>query len=219
MVLEPLKGLRPGERLAWYDAAKAVPAVPAPSTPPAATTKDVSELLAVLTDETRAVTPAELRTQGPEGLKVPGLYSWWVDHLGAAHLAEGLDHAVQAGLIYAGLAGATRWPSGKRSTNTLWGRLNGMHLGSRHEYSTFRRTLGSILATSQGWADIDEAELTRWMEAHLRVVPLPFPDADQLGRIEVSVLETLNPPLNLKDVPPSALRARLKELRRRFANS
>lgn len=214
VVLEPLKGLRPGERLAWYDAMKAMTPAPPSSTELATVTPDVSELLTVLTDQAKAVTPAGLRARGSEGLKVPGLYSWWVDEPGAADLTEGLGHAVHSGLIYAGLAGATRWPSGRRSTNTLWGRLNGMHLGDRHKFSTFRRTLGSVLATAQGWADIDEAELTRWMEAHLRVVPMPFPDADELGRMEVNVLEALNPPLNLKDVPPSALRVRLKDLRR-----
>jgi hypothetical protein len=36
---------------------------------------------------------------------------------------------IEAGLIYAGLAGATRWPSGKRSTNTLWSRLQGCTSG------------------------------------------------------------------------------------------
>lgn len=215
VVLEPLQGLRPGERLAWYDAAMMEMSAPA-SGGPSSDSVDVSDLVATLTDETKALTPTELRERGPEGLKVPGLYSWWVDESGAADLTEGLGHVVHEGLIYAGLAGATRWPSGKRSTNTLWGRLNGMHLGKRHKFSTFRRTIGSVLATAHGWADIEEAELTRWMETHLRVIALPFPDADELGRIEVSVLETLNPPLNLKDVPPSDLRARLKELRRRL---
>jgi hypothetical protein len=52
-------------------------------------------------------------------LRVPGLYSWWVDAAGAADLSRGLQLPVHAGLIYAGLAGATRWPSGNHSTNTL----------------------------------------------------------------------------------------------------
>ena len=61
----------------------------------------------------------------------------------------GSGHTVQPGMIYAGLAGATRWPSGKRSTNTLWSRIAGMHLGRRHEFSTFRRTLGPFKRTAR----------------------------------------------------------------------
>jgi len=220
VVLDPLRGLRPGERLAWYDANQLTPSAQGVDRKkPVAITIDLDGVLAVLRDETRAITPAELRARGSDGLKVPGLYSWWVDGAGADELAEGLAHDVHPGLIYAGLAGATRWPSGKQSTNTLWARLTGMHLGSRHGFSTFRRTIGSILATQQGWAHIDEGQLTHWMEQHLRVVPLPFPDADELGRMEVSVLAALDPPLNLKDVPQSPLRIRLKELRRQYANN
>jgi hypothetical protein len=211
VILEPLKGLRPGERLAWYGEAQP------PTSPPTAPIQDLEHVLATLADEPKAMTPAELQAHGADGLKVPGLYSWWIDERGADDLTAGLGHPVRAGLVYAGLAGATRWPSGKRSSNTLWGRLDGMHLGARHEFSTFRRTIGAALAAGRGWTEIDEHELTRWMHAHLRVVALPFPDADELGRMEAHVLRALDPPLNLKDVPPSPLRARLKELRRQFA--
>jgi hypothetical protein len=65
-----------------------------------------------------------------------------VDLAGAGDLSAGLGLPLEPGLIYAGLAGATRWPSGRRSTNTLWSRVAGMHLGGRHEFCTFRRSLG-----------------------------------------------------------------------------
>jgi hypothetical protein len=117
-------------------------------------------------------------------------------------------------LIYAGLAGATRWPSGKRSTNTLWSRIAGMHLGGNHEFSTFRRTLGSILAHASGDATIDEAALTAWMSRHLRVVAIASTDSDPLGRLEGEVLATIDPPLNLQGMTVTPIRARLKELRR-----
>ena len=156
----------------------------------------------------------ELLDAGGAGLGGPGLYSWWVDQQGADDLSSGLGEAVAPGLIYAGLAGATRSRSGRRSSNTLWGRLKGMHLGARHELSTFRLSLGSVLASFHGSSGIDEEELTAWMHAHLRVVVVPVADADALDRLETGVLDALDPPLNLAKMSKSAIRDRLKELRR-----
>ena len=90
------------------------------------------------------------------------MYSWWVDPVGATTLTGGLGHRVEPGPIYAVLAGATPTQSGKKSGNTLWGRINGMHLGGRHELSTFRLSLGSVLAARFGWPRIDEQALTAW---------------------------------------------------------
>ncbi len=139
--------------------------------------------------------------------------SWWVDAAGAADLSRGLGLAVPAGLIYAGLAGATRWPSGKRSTNTLWLRIAGMHLGGNHEFSTFRRTLGAVLANATGSDSIDENGLTAWMHDHLKVVAVPCVDADTLGSLEEAVLTALDPPLNLQGNSPTPVRRRLTQLR------
>jgi hypothetical protein len=47
------------------------------------------------------------------GLDQPGLYSWWTDALGANDLERGLESELLPGRIYAGLTGATKWPSGK----------------------------------------------------------------------------------------------------------
>lgn len=211
-VVEPLAGLTMGERLAWYapvaSGRSPVAAAPVPAD------ADVAELVARLRNTDDALTPGELLAAGPEGLDVPGLYSWWVDEAGATDLSRGLGQRVDPGLIYAGLAGATRARSGRRSTNTLWGRLKGMHLGSRHDFSTFRRSLGSILTEARGADEIDEAHLTAWMHAHLRVVAVPVEDADALDGLETRVLAELDPPLNLAKMPKSAVRARLTELRR-----
>lgn len=67
------------------------------------------------------------------GLDRCGLYSWWVDPAGAQHLSTGLGHEIAAGLIYAGQAGATKWPSGRRSTATLASRIGGNHIRGRAE--------------------------------------------------------------------------------------
>lgn len=196
----PLDGLSLGQRLAWYTA-----------------TASLHDLVQALGTDQDAVSPATFVQRGPDGLKAPGLYSWWVDEAGALDLAKGLDATVSPGLIYAGLAGATRTKSGRRSTNTLWGRIEGMHLGSRHEFSTFRLSLGSVLAETWAAETIDEAELTQWMHEHLRVVAMPVQDDDSLEGLETELLKELDPPLNLSKMPKTEVRQRLSALRKRYS--
>jgi hypothetical protein len=205
-LVDRLKGLRQGERQAWYDGHT-------PTEP---------QLDAVqLADELRTVeagrSPAQFLATNGTGLKVPGLYSWWVDEPGADDLSCGLHHPLAAGLIYAGLAGATRWPSGSQSTNTLWLRIATMHLGGSHEFSTFRRTVGAILTARDGHDHIDESRLTSWMGEHLKIVVVPYADPDTLGRLEELVLQQIDPPLNLKGMPSTPIRARITQLRRRHS--
>lgn len=209
-VSEPLQGLRQGERLAWYGRKKVV-ASGSSAAPEAA------GLAAQLTTLSARRSPAEFLATEGLGLRQPGLYSWWVDVSGAADLSAGLGQPVAAGLIYAGLAGATRSRSGRPSSNTLWGRISGMHLGGRHEFSTFRLSLGSILAATDGAAEIDEGTLTDWMHEHLQVVAVPVADADALDGLESAILRQLDPPLNLSKMPASPLRLRLTELRRTYS--
>lgn len=174
----------------------------------------VQRCVQALTDLTAALSPQEFIVRGRGEYDRPGLYSWWVDETGADDLSRGLGLEVTPGLIYAGLAGATRWPSGLRSSNTLWLRVMTMHLGGKHEFSTFRRTLGAIVAHSNGVTQIDEGGLTRWMHTHLHLVTVPYDDPDSLGRLERDVLAELDPPLNLQHMKPTPVRRRLKELRR-----
>jgi hypothetical protein len=180
---------------------------------------DARGLTEALTDSTRAQSPAEFLERNGVGLRSPGLYSWWVDEQGAVELTLGLGFEVSDGLLYAGLAGATRSRSGLKSKNTLWGRIRGMHLGGRHEFSTFRLILGSILASTRGQLAIDEDKLTAWMHQHLRVVAIPFKDGDTLGELESDVLRALDPPMNLDKVTKNPLRARLSELRRQHGRT
>jgi hypothetical protein len=60
----------------------------------------------------------------------------------------------------------------------------------------------------------DDPRLSAWIEAHLRVVTLAVPEADRLGEIESAVLDILDPPLNLRGRPATAVRTRLTRLRR-----
>lgn len=200
-LVQPLAGLRLGERLAWYSGAgddeHAPVAAPAP---------DVSWLL----DERNAVTPADFLAAGRVAADRPGLYTWWVDADGAHPLSAGLGHRIAPGLIYAGRAGGTR-PNGASSTNTLWGRLATMHLGGNREFSTFRLTLTACLSRP-GRPPISESELSAWMHQHLRVATFTLqPDAVTAG--EARLLEVTDAPLNLRDVPPTLLRIQLKKLR------
>jgi len=223
-VVTPLHGLTMGQRLAWYGGAvTGVPddedddaPAPARSVPPPPALREVIERLG---NSDGSMSPQEFVSTGGIGLRHPGMYSWWVDLAGAATLSAGLGHQIAPGLIYAGLAGATHTRSGKESSNTLWGRIHSMHLGGRHEFSTFRRSLGSILANDLLWPRIDEAALTAWMYEHLRVVAVPVADADTLDDLETTVLAELDPPLNLMKMPKTPVRRRLSELRRQYGGT
>lgn len=206
-VSEPLAGLTLGTRLAWYSSQTTSTKPPSSS--------ELTDLIDRLTDRGSTISPQEFLETGASRFRAPGLYSWWVDSQGAGDLGRGLGLPVEEGLIYAGLAGATR-AGGRKSKNTLWGRIKTMHLGGRHEFSTFRLSLGSILAASGDATEIDEEALTIWMHDHLRLIAVPVADADTLGGVETEVLSVLNPPLNLDKVPKDPRRQRLTDLRKRY---
>lgn len=172
------------------------------------------EYVRQLANAVSAMTPAEFLASKGADLKTAGLYSWWVDASGAADLSRGLGLPINAGVIYAGQAGATRLRSRSKSKSTLWSRLSRNHLGGNHRSSTLRRTLGSILASADHWSEVDEAALTAWMCEHLRVIPIPVADRESLDLLESEVVASLDPPFNLSKVPTSAIRRRLTVLRR-----
>jgi hypothetical protein len=216
VVEEPLRGLTMGQRLGWYGADTAMAG--APASHQGENVPDLERIVDRLSAEDRALTPAVFLATGGDGLRRPGLYSWWVDGPGATDLSRGLAQQLSPGLIYAGLAGATRSRSRQKSTNTVWGRIRGMHLGGRHQFSTFRLSLGSVLAHRTGAAEIDEAYLTDWMHQHLRVVTVVVDDADTLDGLETAVLAELDPPLNLAKMPKTPIRLQLSALRREYGN-
>jgi hypothetical protein len=198
-VTSPVDASSMGETLHWYGDQ---PLAGDPAVPGLA-----AQALAALSDADHTRTPAALRLDA-DNLAQPGLYSWWVDANGAASLAAGLGLPIEPGLIYAGQAGATRWPSGRRSRNTLRARLIGMHLDGSVEFSTFRKTLDAILAEQ-----VDEPSLSAWMAAHLRVAVWPTSEPDVLHSVEAAVLAALDPPLNLQGMPHSPVREALSRLR------
>lgn len=205
LVLDLLEGLSFGRRLSWY------------LQHGAAGSSCRSNLTARLQDGESALTVSELLARGGTGLRVAGLYGWWVDDAGAEDLRLGLGVPVRPGLVYVGQAGATR-RSGGTSSSTLWGRVTGMHLGRNRGLSTLRHSLWAILAEAYGPTRIDEELVTRWMYAHLRIVTVPVPDADGLGALESQVLVELDPPLNLAGMSTTPLRMRLTALRKKWGS-
>jgi hypothetical protein len=185
---------------------------------PAPTLAMTREALTALSSSTLALTPAQLHGGSRlDELARPGLYSWWVDAAGAADLSDGLGIRLEPGLIYTGQAGATRWPSGRRSANTLRDRIVGMHLDGSIEFSTFRKTLAAILRRGADSGRIDEGKLGAWMNSHLSAAIWPMSSPDLLHEVESVVLRELDPPLNLKSMAPTSIRVRVRQLRARTA--
>jgi hypothetical protein len=176
-------------------------------------------------DESPAFVVARDWPAGVTCLDRPGLYAWWVDEEGAAELSRGLGLTVEAGRIYAGQAGATKWPSGKLGANTLGKRIGQMHLAGKVRMSTFRWTLAALLFEQLGvpvqasmlTTPPSEQALSEWMRAHLSVAVHPHNDRDTLEGLERHVLKSLDPPLNLRHMQPTPVRARLTQLRRRVS--
>ena len=177
-------------------------------------------------DAAPALAPASEWPAGVPGLDRPGLFAFWVDESGAADLSRGLDLPLDVGRIYIGEAGATRWPSGRASDDTLGDRIARTHLGGKVRGSPIRLTLASVLL-----AQLDlvvqaamllqassEQALSEWMRAHLSVAVHPHDDRDSLAGLEQAVVQRLDPPLNTEDlVPATSVRQRVVALRGRIS--
>ena len=170
--------------------------------------------------------PASEWPAGAEGVDRPGLFGFWVDEAGAADLARGLDLPLEAGRIYVGQAGATRWPSGRANSDTLGDRIARIHLPGRVRSSTLRLTLASILFVQldlvvQASALLQasaEQDLSEWMSAHLSIAVHPHDDRDSLAGLEQAVVQRLDPPLNIDDyLPATSVRQSVIALRRRIS--
>lgn len=182
---------------------------------------EVDVLVAALADSTRAQAPATFPRDAKASAD-PGLYSWWGDKTARRVLAAGLDVDVLPPLLYVGQAGATKWPSGKRSNANLGSRIGQQHIRGNARSSTVRLTISVILLAELDLQQAPGGRLTpdsnrvvsNWIAAHLRVAIVPFEDRDRLAVVEAAVVARLDPPLNLGHCTSSAIRARLTELRR-----
>jgi len=177
-------------------------------------------------DASPALVPASEWPAGDAGLDRPGLFAFWVDDSGAADLSRGLDLSLAAGRVFIGEAGATRWPSGRASDDTLGDRIARTHLGGKVRSSPVRLTLASILFAQLDLAvqaamllqASSEQALSEWMRAHLSVAVHPHDDRDSLAGLEAAVVERLDPPLNVEDhLSATSLRQRVAVLRTRIS--
>ncbi len=177
-------------------------------------------------DASPTLVPASEWPAGAEGLDRPGLFALWVDAAGAADLARGLDLPFEAGRIYVGQAGATKWPSGRTNADSLGDRIARTHLTGKVRSSVVRLTLAAILfaqldlvvqASALLQASAEQA-LSDWMSAHLSVAVHPHDDRDTLAGLEQAVVQRLDPPLNIEDhVPATSVRQSVVALRRRIS--
>lgn len=182
-------------------------------------------LVEALTDDGRAVSPHAFPVDR-ERSSHPGLYSWWADSDARSVIGHQLGLDVPA-LVYAGQAGATRWPSGKTSTATLASRIRGNHINGNASSSTFRLTLSAVLleplklqTTKPGrLAPESNRAVSSWIKDHLQVAIVAYDDRDALGRIEDAILDALDPPLNIEGRPPTPARVLLAQLRKRVTAS
>lgn len=181
--------------------------------------RKIEELVAALVDHERAQPPVGFPSDS-EAAAHPGLYSWWGNESARAVIEEQLGVAIPP-LVYAGQAGATRWPSGTKSEATLGSRIRGNHINGNASSSTFRLTLSALLLRPLGLTVAkpgrlipeDRKVVSAWIKDHLQVVIVPHDDRDSLEQVEDVVLDVLDPPLNLRGRPVTASRSLLKHLR------
>lgn len=177
-------------------------------------------IVSTLSLASNAVGPRSFPRDRAEAAR-PGMYAWWADDEALTILGEEIGAKLPA-LIYVGQAGATRWPSGRRSSATLASRVGGQHIRGNARSSTFRLTVSSLLLRRFGLVPVaggkldppSNARVSAWIADHLRVAIAPYDNRDTLGVVEAEVVTHLDPPLNLGHCLPSEARARLSELRR-----
>lgn len=220
----PLSGLALGQQLAWYIGQGR----PARVTIREASEDDVRRAISVLGNTGESCSPSDF-PWGRTDLDSAGLYSWWINGVGAEAISSALGVEVREGLVYAGQAGATSWPSGKRSSATVLSRVAGNHLRGRVTASTWRFALAATLDDSLG-LEIDggtldppsQDRLTAWMANHLRLAVHPVENRQILGDLESRLLAVLDPPMNIKGMPTSLVRSALgirrRLLRQRLAD-
>ncbi len=151
-------------------------------------------------------------------LDLPGLYAWWVSESGAALITSRLGKEISPGIVYVGQAGAGS------STATLRSRIESNHISGKIRQSTLRLTAATILLEDlKGFIEGDrkigvrgEAIVTAWLSACFNVTVAAYPDRINLGELEKTVLDHLDPPFNLSGMDNSPLRSEIGDRRRVF---
>lgn len=183
---------------------------------------DATQLIELLSNPAIAQAPRSF-PQDPRMAGRAGMYVWWADDAARVALGAPLGDVLPA-LVYAGQAGATRWPSGTTSNATLKSRIRQQHIGGNAGSSTFRLTISALLVDQLQLLVVGGGRLEResnnrvstWIAEHMRVGIAGFDDRHQLGVVEAAVVTALDPPLNLEHCSPTKARSRLTALRSEF---
>jgi len=140
-----------------------------------------------------------------------GLYSWWADAEARAAIGAALQIECPP-LIYLGQAGAGV------SSATLASRIRGNHIGGNIRASTFRHTITAILNAHLAENGLSSPPsplaVTEWIKDHLSVAVVSVPNRAEVAAAEDAALERFDPPLNLKGMPATDSRRRLRQLRK-----
>ena len=187
---------------------------------------EIGLIVALLSDFGRAARPGDFATD--DGIAgQAGLYSWWATSTATELLFQLQAVGPPPYLLYVGQAGATRWPSGRKSTATLKSRILSNHISGNTLSSTFRHTISAILvrplhlrvASSGRLLLEDNRRVSAWIQQHLRIAIAPWPDRDTLEAIESQVLDALDPTLNIDGRPATPFREHLTKLRRQMSTA
>ena len=181
---------------------------------------EIRRITALLSDPARAEDPRTF-PMDDAAARHAGLYSWWADSTAKELLQQIPGSVTPPHLIYVGQAGATSWPSGKRSAATLKSRIRSNHIGGNVSSSTFRWTISALLvdplnlrvARPGELLSEDNRRVSAWIKEHLRIAIVPLDERDSLQEIERVVLKALDPTLNLDELSATPLRQRLTRLR------
>lgn len=184
---------------------------------------DVEAAVAALSDPTRRMTPHEFLAASSRH-DSPGLFAWWGSDQALSIIGRQLQ-AIVSGPLYAGQAGATRVPDDHRAVETLASRISSRHLTGTPSSSGFRRNVTALLleplhlrVDGDGRVcDDDNAMVSQWIGEHLEITTFPVSDRDQLAALETAAVTSLDPPLNVDHMRPSAVRSRLTILRAALA--
>jgi hypothetical protein len=170
------------------------------------------------TDRARAEEALRLLSDAPLGLDVAvkrlgrgsGVYAWWAAPSILPDLPSTPNVTVPSlRLLYVGRAASLR------------GRILRNHM-RRSGSSTLRRTLAGLLVSegySTMWTDrvvlvpADEARLTAWMYAHLR---LTWAEDPEPATVEAELVRRLHPPLNVSGVDPEHVQAAVVAAKNRY---
>lgn len=215
LVLEPLRGLSVADRISWYDAA-ALTGPQGASHAAAGSGAAGDADAAVLGDAAGALSPSRLLASVDASLRQPGLYSWFVDEVGAEQLSEGLGAHVSPGLVWVGQAGALRPGSGLTGNATLRTQIAWVHLGRSARLSPLRRILGAALSrVADSGVDTEDA-LTDWMHTHLRIATSATIDPERLAERAETLTARLLPQLSAEHAPDPEVRAAVSRARLEF---